>query len=127
MALLWAPHLSDAYANLAAVHRATSGSRRDSRRLALRALRTAIELEPTSSALYMRMGAVLSNGQPLSSLSAATQRRMLGLAKSAVQLRPDDGTLWGNLGLAWAALNNKTLAATAYRQALSILPTNIEA
>ena len=44
-----------------------------------------------------------------------------------VGVQYNDGTLWGNLGLAWAALDNKTLAATAYRQALTILPTNIEA
>ena len=77
----------------------------------------AVQLAPASSTFYARLGAMVVAGRPLHALPRPARRVVIRLAHSAARLRPADGSLGCNLGLALATHGEPRLAQLAYARA----------
>ena len=121
-AIALAPTLASAHGNLASAHHRAGAPGQ-----AWDVLRRGVALLPDSSALYARLGAVLTSGRPLSTLPPRARRAAVSLARVAAKLAPLEGSRWCNLGLALAADGRPALAAQAYQRALSVAPASADA
>ena len=126
-ALQLAPNYVEAYANLASALLSRTPTTPPARDEAWRALRVAVQLAPASSTFYARLGAMVVAGRPLQALPRPARRVVIRLAHTAARLRPADGSLWCNLGLALATHGERRLARRAYARAATLEPANAEA
>ena len=126
-ALQLAPNYVEAHANLASALLSRTPTTPPARDEAWRALRMAVQLAPASSTFYARLGAMVVAGRPLQALPRPARRVVIRLAHSAARLRPADGALWCNLGLALATHGERRLAQRAYARAATLEPANAEA
>ena len=122
-----APRYVEAYANLASALLSRTPATPPARDEAWQALRVAVQLAPASSTFYARLGAMVVAGRPLHALPRPARRVVIRLAHSAARLRPADGSLWCNLGLALATHGDPRLAQRAYARAAILEPANAEA
>ena len=85
-----------------------------------------MDLAPRASHLYARMGAAVVAVQPIHELRRPALRCVARLALTAARLRPDDSSLWCNLGLALAAYGARRQARQAYTRAARLAPSSGE-